>query len=84
VFLGAPSEQGQLIGNAVPPLMAYAIAMSLANDLKKPIDITHEGALLSFVPTLSNGSSPVLKHVADLVNRTFGKFIVSEEMTLWR
>ncbi len=84
VFLGAPSERGQLIGNAVPPLMAYAIATSLANDMKEPVTTTPEGALLSFVPTLSNGSSPVLKHVADLVNRTFSKFIVSEEMTLWR
>jgi DNA (cytosine-5)-methyltransferase 1 len=84
VFLGAPSEQGQLVGNAVPPLMAYAIATSLANDLKQPMTTAPEGALLSFVPTLSNGSSPALKHVADLVNRTFGEFIVSEEMTLWR
>lgn len=70
-FCGNASEQAQLIGNAVPPLLALAIAINLAKDLTQAERITAEGALLSFVPTLSNGYSPALRKVTDMVLATF-------------
>jgi DNA (cytosine-5)-methyltransferase 1 len=83
-FHGTVSEQIQLIGNAVPPLFAYQIAKSLMRDMTIRQQHYREGALLSFVPTLSNGSSPALQSVVNMVNREFEDFIQSEEMLLWQ
>jgi DNA (cytosine-5)-methyltransferase 1 len=84
VFVGSPSDQAQLIGNAVPPLFAYLIASTMAADLRKAECSIGEGALLSFLPTLSDGCSPALKRVIDLVNTEFEQFAVREELPLWR
>ncbi|MGA3053382.1 MAG: DNA cytosine methyltransferase [Candidatus Korobacteraceae bacterium] len=84
VFVGSPSDQAQLIGNAVPPLFAYVIASTLAADLNAVTPSISEGALLSFLPTLSDGSSPALKQVADLVNKELERFLITEELPLWR
>ena len=35
VFMGKKDEQYQQVGNAVPPILAQAIAKTLANQLKK-------------------------------------------------
>ena len=35
VFMGSKNKQYQQVGNAVPPIMAKEIAISLANQLKK-------------------------------------------------
>ena len=82
-FFGSASEQMQLIGNAIPPLLAQRIASSLLNDLACSKRCHDKGALLSYVPTLSDGSSPALKKVSDLVSREFGSFIEREELSLW-
>ena len=70
-FCGTCSEQAQLIGNAVPPLLATIIARALAADLLVAQPTHGNGKLLSFVPTLSNGMSPVLERVTELVVSTF-------------
>ncbi len=70
-FRGTCAEQAQLIGNAVPPLLATVIARTLAVDLLVAKSKTCKGKLLSFVPTLSNGMSPILERVTKTVRATF-------------
>ncbi|MGO9270115.1 MAG: DNA cytosine methyltransferase [Terriglobia bacterium] len=83
VFHGTQSEQGQLIGNAVPPRFALRIATALAADLATNQLNELRGALLSFQPTQSDGYSPVLRRVTDSVLETFREYVGSQEMTLF-
>jgi len=83
VFFGTQSDHAQLIGDAVPPVLAQIIASQLARDLHEPTPAFKDGALLSFVPTLSNGCSPALKHVIGLVEKTFASRLERKEMLLW-
>ena len=71
-FSGTKAERSLLIGNAVPPLLAEAIARGLADDLRRREPKEQAGALLSFVPALSSGVSPALQQVTALVEVTFG------------
>lgn len=84
LFFGSQSDQAQLIGDAVPPLFALAIARQLARDLREARPTQGNGALLSFVPTLSNGCSPALKQVIALVENTFASKLEGRELLLWR
>jgi DNA (cytosine-5)-methyltransferase 1 len=70
-FRGTCTEQAQLIGNAVPPHLATVIARSLAADLGNAASNSGYGELLSFVPTLSNGMSPILERVTTIVRSAF-------------
>ncbi len=83
VFVGNAAEQSQLIGNAVPPLLAHSIAVSLAQDLLSVRPQKPNGELITFVPTLSNGFSPVLREVITMVKRRFLNN-ETEELPLWR
>lgn len=83
-FCGTASQQGQLIGNAVPPLFASIIATALAADLGVGKFDELPGALLSFQPTMSDGYSPVLKRVTHSVMNTFREYVrVSHGMTFF-
>ncbi len=83
LFFGTQSDQAQLIGDAVPPLFALVIASQLASDLREARPTHNNGALLSFVPTLSNGCSPALKQVIGLVQNTFASKLERRELLLW-
>ena len=84
-FRGSPSDQGQLIGNAVPPRLAYVIAHQLLQDLSLSPNVGEKpGALLSFLPTLSDGSSPVLRQVTERVLCTFARQPLPLQEVLWR
>lgn len=82
-FWGSSAEQMQLIGNAVPPLLAQIIGQNLAQDLVNAKPTHSEGALLSFIPTVSDGVSPALSHVINKVNQQFIDRLIVEEHTLW-
>ena len=71
VFRGTKAERSALIGNAVPPLLAEVIACQLAKDLRKARVGEKKGSLLSFVPALSNGMSPALQQVTNMVETNF-------------
>lgn len=83
-FRGSLAEQGQLIGNAVPPRLAYVVARQLLADLlTAPAISARPGALLSFIPTASDGFSPVLRHVAERVRDAFVQEPLPEQEVLW-
>ncbi len=70
-FFGSVSERMQLIGNAVPPLLASKIAEAVRESLRSAKIPAEPGALLSFVPTLANGMSPALESVSHKVRAHF-------------
>jgi len=73
-FVGSRAEQAILIGNAVPPVFGRAIARSIFRDLcshEATKTRKEEGRLLSFVPTTSNGMSPLLEEVTRTVEERF-------------
>ena len=72
-FYGSQAEQILLVGNAVPPMLAEIIGRSLDSGIRVSVPESLHGALLSFVPTMSNGMSPALQTVVDRVSRTFEK-----------
>ena len=55
----------------MPPRLAAAIARGLSADLRTEHPRHDDGELLSFVPTLSSGMSPILAHVTKKVRSTF-------------
>lgn len=71
IFRGTCAERAQLIANAVPPTLATVLARRLEADLPAAQTRSRRGKLLSFVPTLSNGMSPILQCVTRLVASTF-------------
>lgn len=74
-FIGTRTGQALLIGNAVPPRLAYTLSQSLLVDYRAAlVDATasKEGKLLSFLPTLSTGMSPILSEVFDCVSKRYG------------
>ena len=70
-FRGTRAERSLLIGNAVPPLLAEVVARGLAEDLRCRGTRTGGGALLSFVPALSDGMSPALQQVTNRIGSCF-------------
>jgi DNA (cytosine-5)-methyltransferase 1 len=83
-FRGTCAEQAQFIGNAVPPFLATIIARVLAADLRVADPRSDKGELLSFVPTLSNGMSPILERVTKTVRSTFrAEEFTQKEMFQW-
>jgi len=85
-FLGTAAERALQIGNAVPPLLASVIGSSLMNDLaNNRAPHFSVGALLSFVPTSSNGMSPALQQLTFAVGDRFNRRSAREEqLSLWR
>lgn len=84
VFNGTLSQRALLIGNAVPPRLARAVATSVLADLRTARDGDGGGALLSFVPTVADAMSPALAYVTSLVLQRFAPpRDVGETTRLW-
>ena len=83
-FLGSDTEKMQLIGNAVPPLLARRIAETIGEAIaRKPaIDLDSGGKLLTFIPTLSAGMSPTLAGVVEEVTGRHGVLAQAMRMPL--
>jgi len=72
-FRGSQADRIQLIGNSVPPRLGRAIGAHLIGAMRSAKVPAHpEGRLLSFIPTLSDGKSPILQEVCEIVERRFG------------
>ena len=83
VFMGTLAQRAQLIGDAVPPRLAHAFAISLLQDVKHSHPI-EGGALLTFSPTLSVGLSPALRSMSERVASHFSlRAQDAEQMVLW-
>ena len=83
VFHGTLSERSTLIGNAVPKLLAQNIGSSLISDLQHSVYDGSTGRLLSFVPTESNGMSPALRSITDIVSKRYGLANLQVQLQLW-
>lgn len=83
-FSGSTSERALLIGNAVPPRLAEALGEVLVTAIQQGTAAQYdEGALLSFVPTLSEGMSPALASTTDKVCRAFSIAPQEKQLSLW-
>jgi len=85
-FAGTLNQVMRQIGNAVPPILAQAIAGNLMKDLQNhEKDIPHShGELLSFVPTASKGMSPVLRELSERIHEKYMKqHMHMEQLSLW-
>jgi DNA (cytosine-5)-methyltransferase 1 len=85
-FSGTAAERALQIGNAVPPLLASLIGTALLEDLERPqVSQSVDGALLSFVPTVSDGMSPALQKLTTAVRERFEhRPDHHEQLVLWR
>lgn len=75
-FTGSRRERALLVGNAVPPRLAKLFGLSIMFDYNNLGNSSAEfsgGKLLSFIPTLSEGMSPALKKVVEIVNTRYSK-----------
>jgi DNA (cytosine-5)-methyltransferase 1 len=83
-FVGSKAEKMQLIGNAVPPLLAYRIAVMLLTSLQHgTTESEGPGRLLSFVPTASTGFSPALGEVQKRIRTRFCRAKYYAQGRLW-
>ena len=82
-FVGTINERATLIGNAVPPLMAYDVGLTLMAGLRETQGEVSRGKLLSFVPTASNGMSPALRATTDMIQKRFGLVDTAKQKLLW-
>ncbi len=83
-FCGTAAERALQIGNAVPPLFGEIVARALTDALQTSERDRRfqEGALLTFVPTLSSGMSPVLQQLVAAIKARFDT-TSDEQMRLW-
>lgn len=70
-FVGNASEVATLIGNAIPPRFAAALARAGVDTALQTRDAGHPGALVRFDPTASGGMSPALARVTELVRSRY-------------
>jgi DNA (cytosine-5)-methyltransferase 1 len=73
-FQGSQAHRATLIGNAVPPTFAGALARPLTDFLSNngAAPAPGVGSLVSFEPTVAEGRSPALREVTELIVGRYG------------
>lgn len=82
-FEGTQTQRAQLIGNAVPPRFAGAIAAHLAHVLGEMTERKADPGLMSFVPTHSAGMSPALQKTVGAVESRYRPISRSRQLPLF-
>jgi len=82
-FDGTLAQRALLVGNAVPPSFANAIAAHLANVFSEMDARRADPGLMSFVPTNSNGLSPALQKTVDTVECRYHVLSKSNQLSLF-
>lgn len=70
-FVGTGSDVATMIGNAIPPRFAEALARAGMETALQTRDQGERGALVRFEPTPAGGMSPALAAVTELVNSRY-------------
>ncbi len=83
VFAGTHAQRALLIGNAVPPRFAKAIAAHLAQAFRTMADRISDPGLKSFVPTHSVGMSPALEKTVIAVKSRFPDVVGCRQIPLF-
>ena len=83
-FFGTASDRSLQIANAIPPVLGEILGRAVAKSLEMRQTVSR-GALLSFVPTVAEGTSPALESVYDLVSQRYALFKLprGEQIPLW-
>lgn len=85
IYTGTTADRAQQIGNSVPVKLASVIGRHLLDGLLATTETGLCGQLLSFVPTASEGMSPSLQEVCNLVARRFStRRYAQQELMLWQ
>jgi DNA (cytosine-5)-methyltransferase 1 len=76
IFAGTATQKALLVGNAVPPRLAEAMASAIVSWFKKRPRGTESGVapgrVVSFVPTFASGMSSALASVTERVSNRYG------------
>jgi len=82
-FVGTQAQRALLIGNAVPPRFANAIAAHLAHSFREMTHRRSKPGLKSFVPTNSTGMSPALQKTVDAVESRYRAVARPRQLSLF-
>ena len=82
-FAGTQAQRALLIGNAVPPRFANAIAAHLTRAFREVINRRSDPGLKSFVPTNSTGMSPALQKAVEAVESRYRTLTRSQQLLLF-
>lgn len=82
-FVGTQGQRALLIGNAVPPRFATAIAAHLACVFCEMADRGADPGLKSFVPTNSTGMSPALQKTVHAVESRYHTVVPARQLSLF-
>ena len=70
-FVGSAQHVATMIGNAIPPRFAEALARAGMETARQTRDLGQKGALVRFDPTAAGGMSPALAQVTELVHSRY-------------
>ena len=70
-FIGTKTEVATLIGNAIPPVFAKALASAVRETLENDQSANH-GEIIDFRSTYADAMSPALSQVVRLVESRYG------------